>query len=85
MPCAHPSLFAEYCREVGGARGFLAGLGIPGTLIGHLEAERPLWSPSNHPIGHESLVLGPHAPRRIFDVTLDLQLVEPLFRGELSI
>jgi len=30
-------------------------------------------------------VLGPHAPRRIFDVTLDLQLIEPLFRRELSI
>ena len=28
---------------------------------------------------------GPHARRRIFDVTLDLQLIEPLFRGELSI
>jgi hypothetical protein len=33
----------------------------------------------------ESLVLGPHAPWRIFDVTLDLQLIEPLFRRELSI
>jgi hypothetical protein len=30
-------------------------------------------------------MLGPHAPRRIFDVTLDLQLLEPLFRRELSI
>jgi len=30
-------------------------------------------------------VLGPHAPRRIFDVTLDLQLIEPLSRRELSI
>src|SRR5260370_14968613 len=40
---------------------------------------------SIRPIGHESLVLGPHAPRRIFDVTLDLQLIEPLFRRQLSI
>jgi len=30
-------------------------------------------------------MLGPHAPRRIFDVTLDLQLIEPLFRRKLSI
>src|SRR5258708_36455375 len=29
--------------------------------------------------------VGPHAPRRIFDVTLDLQLIEPLFRRQLSI
>lgn len=27
----------------------------------------------------------PHAPRRIFNVTLDLQLIEPLFRRKLSI
>jgi hypothetical protein len=34
---------------------------------------------------YESLVIGPHASRRIFDVTLDLQLIEPLFRREFSI
>jgi hypothetical protein len=31
----------------------------------------------------QCLVLGPQAPRRIFDVTLDLQLIESLFHREL--
>src|ERR1700722_19680759 len=48
---------------------------------GHTSLGRPRFAQ----LSTNPLVLGPHAPRCVLDVTLDLQLIEPFFRRELSI